>query len=70
MATPIETLLLLATAHIAIVMSPGPNTLIVVQNAIKDRRLGLVTALGVAPSALLYTAAGLFGVGALVSNLP
>lgn len=65
-----ETLLILAGVQAASVMSPGPNTMLVIQNAARDRRLGLVAALGCWPAGALWAAIGLAGLGSVLAAAP
>ena len=68
--TPGHVLEILALAHLAAAVSPGPNTVLVVQNAIRSRSLGLLTALGFWPARAFWSAAGLAGVGGILSAAP
>lgn len=67
-----ETLLLLlsiAIIHLAIVIVPGPNFLIIVKNSLMySRRTGIVTARGVAIGTIVYVIAGFLGFTALLSQ--
>ncbi len=54
-----------------VIISPGPNFLLVVETALGDsRRAGLYTALGVATGSGLFAAAGLLGLLLVVTALP
>lgn len=56
--------------HLAVVISPGPNFLIVTQMSIRDsRHAGLLSALGVALAAALWSSAALFGVSILFETV-
>ncbi len=68
--SPGQTLLLLATVQAAAVLSPGPNTILVIQNAARDRRLGFVTAAGCWPASACWAAVGLAGLGSLLAAAP
>lgn len=70
MTTPLETLLVLAAGHLAIAMSPGPNFLLVLQNAKYNRKLGFFTTLGVWPAGVCWAAATMAGLGALFTAQP
>jgi threonine efflux protein len=65
-----HTLLLLALAHLFAVMSPGPNTAIVLQTAARSRRDALIVVAGLWPAGLIYAIAGLAGLGALLAAAP
>ena len=68
--SPGHILLTLALAHIVIAMTPGPNFVLVLQSAVRERRLGLVAALGVWPAGLIWATLGLAGLGAVIAALP
>lgn len=52
--------------HLAAVVSPGPNFLIVTQTSIRSSRQGgLISALGVATAAAIWSSAALFGISVL-----
>lgn len=70
MSGPLATLLTLLGVHLLMVMTPGPNTLIVLRNAARDRRLGLASAVGILPVATFWMSAGLLGLGALFRAFP
>lgn len=70
MTSPLATLATLLGVHLLMVMTPGPNSLIVLRNAARDRRLGLASALGVFPVATFWMASGLLGLGALFRAFP
>lgn len=65
-----DVLALLAAAHLAAAMSPGANTLLVLRAAGLGRREGLVAAAGFWPAGVLWSAAGLAGLGAVIAALP
>ncbi len=68
-----ETFEILATlfaAQVVIALAPGPNTLIVIHAATRDRRLGLAAAAGVWPVGLLFAGLGLSGLGTLLAAWP
>lgn len=57
--------------HLAAVMSPGPNFLVVTQTSVSASRYsGLAAALGVALAAPLWAAAALFGVSVFFEAAP
>ena len=68
--SPGQTLLLLASVQVAAVLSPGPNTMMVVQNAARDRRLGFVTAAGCWPAGAVWATIGLAGLGSVLAAAP
>lgn len=68
--SPGQTLGLLASVQVAAVLSPGPNTMLVVQNAARDRRLGFVTAAGCWPASAVWAAIGLAGLGSVLAAAP
>lgn len=70
MSLSFATLATLAGVHLAIAMTPGPNTLIVLANAARDRRLGFAAAAGVWPVGLFWASAGMLGLGALFQAFP
>jgi hypothetical protein len=62
-------LLALASIHVAAVMTPGANFLVVTQNALAySRRRGLLTVVGVASGSTVYVTAGIIGFAALISH--
>lgn len=68
--SPARTLALLATVHLLAAVSPGPNVLLVLRSAARERRHGLLAAAGLLPAALLWAVAGLTGTGALLRAAP
>lgn len=60
----------LAAAQFALAIVPGPNMALVLAAGNRDRRLGLMTALGIATAALVWAAAGMTGLGATLAGLP
>lgn len=53
----------IALVHLAVMVSPGPNFLIVTQTSISQpRRAGILTAMGIATGALIWSSSALFGV--------
>jgi threonine/homoserine/homoserine lactone efflux protein len=56
----------LAVALAAAVVVPGPNVVAVVMQSMRDRRIGLWTAAGVASGDMLWAAAAMAGMGALL----
>ncbi len=65
-----HTFALLALAHTAAVLSPGPNAALVIQTAARSRRDALVVVAGLWPAGFLYAVAGLAGLGALLAAAP
>lgn len=68
--SPGQTLLLLAGVQVAAVLSPGPNTMMVIQNAARDRRLGFLTAAGCWPAGAAWATVGLAGLGSVLAAAP
>jgi threonine/homoserine/homoserine lactone efflux protein len=66
----ISILIALGLAHLAASMSPGPNTVLVIRHAAHSRRLGLITAAGFWPAGVIWSFAGLAGLGALIHAAP
>lgn len=61
----------IAFAHLLAAMSPGPSFVLVVRNAVaRTRGDALASALGMGVGATLYAAAALFGLKALLDQLP
>lgn len=58
----------LAAAVAVIVVVPGPNVVAVTMSAMRDRRAGLWTALGVSAGGLLWATAALVGLGTLLEH--
>ncbi|MBI5067129.1 MAG: LysE family translocator [Deltaproteobacteria bacterium] len=67
---PLQTLALLAAVHLLSAISPGPNVLLVIRSAARERRLGFLAAAGLLPAGLLWAVAGLTGTGALLRAAP
>jgi threonine/homoserine/homoserine lactone efflux protein len=51
-------------------LSPGPNTLIILQYAMHERRLGIIAATGIWPVGLSWAVISLAGLGALLALSP
>lgn len=63
------TILAVAAVHVAAVIAPGPNFLVVSRNALTySRRSGLYTARGVALGAFLYISSGFLGLAVIISQ--
>lgn len=61
----------LASIHVAAVMTPGANFLVVTQNTLAySRRTGLLSVLGVITGSSLFISAGIIGFAAIVSQSP
>ena len=60
----------LAAAQLAIAMLPGPNTVLVLQCAMHERKLGFMAAVGIWPASLILAAVGIGGLGAILSASP
>jgi threonine efflux protein len=55
--------------HVLAMISPGPNVLVVTQTAISHtRRIGGVTALGVAAGSTIWSSAALFSLGVVFAQ--
>ncbi len=55
-----------ALVHIAAMVSPGPNFLVVTQTSISQpRQMGILTAMGIATGALIWSSSALIGVSFL-----
>jgi len=67
---PASILLTLAVAHIAIAVTPGPNFVLVLQSALRERRLGIIAAMGVWPAGIIWATLGLAGLGAVIAAVP
>ena len=70
MTESLQILATLAAAQVVIAMAPGPNTLIVIHAGMHGRRLGLAAACGIWPVGFAFAAAGLFGLGTVLTALP
>jgi RhtB (resistance to homoserine/threonine) family protein len=67
----LSTFLALASIHLAVVMTPGANFLVVTHNSLTySRRTGLLTVRGVATGSLLLVTAGFIGFAAVISQSP
>jgi threonine/homoserine/homoserine lactone efflux protein len=64
-----QIVLSVALIHLALVVSPGANFVMVAQNALRSRRDGLLTASGVASVAMLWASLAALGLGVLLSQL-
>jgi threonine efflux protein len=64
-----QIILSVALIHLAVVVSPGANFVMVAQNALHSRRDGLLTASGVASVAILWASLAALGLGVLLSQL-
>ncbi|MCP4329362.1 MAG: LysE family translocator [Alphaproteobacteria bacterium] len=70
---PVDTATLAAfiAASILLVMSPGPDTLLILRNTmISGHRTGLATVLGVQLGLLVHTAAAVLGLSVLIASSP
>jgi threonine efflux protein len=65
-----QTILALVVAQLLIAMAPGPNTVLVMQYASRDRKLGFITALGIWPTGIFLASVGLGGLGSLLVMQP
>ena len=64
----LEVIVNVALIHLAIVVSPGPNFVMVAQNALRSRWAGLATACGVAVVALTWAGLAALGLGAILAQ--
>jgi threonine efflux protein len=62
-------MLLLASAHLFTVMSPGPNQALVVATAARNRRDGFIVAAGFWPAGCIWAAMGMLGMGELMRQI-
>src|SRR5689334_13973549 len=64
-------ILAIALVHLAVVVSPGANFLIVTRNSLTyTRQAGLLTARGVAVGSLTYITIGLLGFATVIAGSP
>ena len=70
MTATLHILVLLASAHLFTVMSPGPNQALVLATAARSRSEGLVVAAGFWPDGAIWAAMGLAGMGELMRAAP
>ncbi|SDQ93821.1 Threonine/homoserine/homoserine lactone efflux protein [Rhizobiales bacterium GAS191] len=68
--TPLQTLGLLAVAHLIVVATPGANTLLVLRTATRSRSRALAVAASFWPVGALYTAAGILGLAGMLAAAP
>ena len=68
--TPLQTLGLLAFAHLVVVATPGANTLLVLRTATHSRSRALAVAASFWPVGALYTAAGILGLAGMLAAAP
>jgi threonine/homoserine/homoserine lactone efflux protein len=69
---PVEpaTLVAFALTAAAIVVSPGPDTFLILRSALADRTAGYAAVLGVQLGLLVHTAFAIFGLSILIANSP
>ncbi|MFW6317356.1 MAG: LysE family translocator [Halorubrum sp.] len=65
-----STFVVFVLAAAALIVTPGPDTLFVLSQAVDDRRVGLRSAAGVAIGILFHTALVVVGVAAVYRTLP
>lgn len=68
--TPLSIILTLMVTHFFIAVTPGPNFVLVLQSAMRERRLGFIAALGIWPAGVIWATAGLAGLGAVIAAVP
>ena len=57
--------------HLAAVMSPGPDFIIVVKNALTySRKIGIYTALGIGAVIIIHLVYTFLGLGILIKEIP
>lgn len=56
--------------QLAAAMSPGPSSILVLQSSLRDRKSGLIAALGLWPAGGLWAVFALFGLSALLTTAP
>lgn len=61
-------ILILASITLLAAMSPGPDMIVVLKNALRSSRLGYMTALGVALAIFIHVAYCIAGVGLIISQ--
>ena len=61
-------LIILASITLLAAISPGPDMIVVVKNAIVSRKLGYMTAVGVGLAVLIHVAYCIAGVGIIISQ--
>jgi len=57
-------------AQFVAVISPGPNTVIVLQSAVRNRKLGVLAAAGIWPVGIMWASISLFGLGSMIATVP
>ena len=67
---PLQILMLLASAHLFTVMSPGPNQALVLAAGAKSRAGGMLVAAGAWPAGAVWAAMGLGGMGEVIRSAP
>lgn len=65
-----QTFVALIGLQIAAVISPGPSTILVLQSALRDRKYGMIVALGLWPAGAFWAVFGLFGLNAILTAVP
>lgn len=70
MLPPPETLAVFLLAAVALILTPGPDTIFVLTQGLTDRTRGVRAALGVATGVLFHTAAVALGLAALFRTTP
>jgi RhtB (resistance to homoserine/threonine) family protein len=59
---------IVALAHILALISPGPDTIITIKNALVSRKNGILTSLGIGLGNLFHIVASMLGLGLLISQ--
>jgi threonine efflux protein len=70
MNNPLHILLVLGTAHLFTVMSPGPNQALVLAAGARSRTQGLLVAFGAWPAGATWAALGIAGMGEVIRSAP
>lgn len=59
---------IIALAHILALVSPGPDTIVTIKNAIISRKNGILTSVGIGIGNLFHIIASMLGLGLLISQ--
>lgn len=67
----ISTILSVSIVHLLAVMSPGPDFIVVIKNALNySRKIGIYTALGIGLGIIIHIAYTFLGIGLLIKESP